>query len=439
MGIVLRARHIALDEPVALKVLHPRLRHEPEYVGRFVREARAAARIRSEHVGRVLDAAVDGERLFIAMEYLEGHDLAALLRKEGPLPPRLALDCVLQACEAIEDAHSLGIVHRDLKPSNLFLANDARGRQRIKVLDFGIAKLTSAWATPGDGALTDTHELLGSPRYMSPEQITNARAVDEGTDIWALGAILYELLTGTSPFGGSNVATIAMGVLQANPRPMDVAALGIPAEIEAIVLRCLAKERADRFRSVADLAAALAPLAAAIDSAHRPRPPSPLKGSIEALATARTLRTASSNVLPPAHKKFAVAGMLLALGTVAGGVVALSWMHGGQPAPISVTTTRAMPVEIPVPASAAASPAAALSASVAPPDATSPPPAASTTESRPLPAAAAPPTAPNAQASPTPPPNDPRGRGAPRGSPPSRASAHPALPSSRSGVLDDYN
>src|SRR5438552_2214501 len=187
MGVVVAARHLLLDTDVALKFL---LTTEPGVVERFSREARAAARLQSEHVGRVLDvgALPDGSP-FMVMEYLAGEDLSQVLAR-GPLSVTDAVDYLLQACEAIAEAHALGIVHRDLKPANLFLAQRAHGRSMVKVLDFGISR---GGATASRLTLTGTG-VLGSPQYMSPEQWTEARAVDARSDVWSLGVVLYEMI-----------------------------------------------------------------------------------------------------------------------------------------------------------------------------------------------------------------------------------------------------
>ena len=205
MGVVVAAMHLTLQERVALKFLLPEGAKKEETVTRFLREARAAAKIKSEHVARVSDVGtLESGAPYLVMEYLDGSDLSALLRRDGPLPPRDAVEYVLQACEALAEAHAVGIVHRDLKPANLFLARHAGGAPRIKVLDFGISKLTARDPSmpPDDPSMTRTRAWLGSPLYMSPEQMRSARDVDTRTDIWALGVILYELLSGKPPFDG---------------------------------------------------------------------------------------------------------------------------------------------------------------------------------------------------------------------------------------------
>src|SRR5262249_3658540 len=218
MGIVVAAHHEELGERVAIKLPLGELRCEPEARARFVREARAAAKLRGEHVARVLDAGImeDGSP-FIVMEYLSGRNLAERLRDEGPLSVSDAVDCVVQACEALDEAHAHGIVHRDLKPANLFEAQRFDGSLIIKVLDFGIAKTRRV--ADGDPSTT-AGAILGSPRYMSPEQMRGARAVDERADVWSLGVTLYELVTGRPAFQGDTLYEICANIAtQEAPSP----------------------------------------------------------------------------------------------------------------------------------------------------------------------------------------------------------------------------
>jgi len=262
MGVVVAARHVELDELVALKFLLPEALSEPEAVARFVKEARAAVRIKSEHVARVHDVGqLDSGAPYIVMEYLEGSDLGALLRKRGAFPVEDVIDYVLQACEAIANAHSLGIVHRDLKPSNLMVVVRSDGSECVKVLDFGISKVAAIAGRESSMNMTRTAAVLGSPLYMSPEQMMSARDVDGRTDIWALGTILYELLAGKPPFMAETLP--ALGVLIATTQATPLRALRpeVPPGVEAVAARCLEKSRDQRFANVAELAQALAPFA----------------------------------------------------------------------------------------------------------------------------------------------------------------------------------
>ncbi len=262
MGVVVAATHVQLDQRVALKFLLPEALANPEVVARFSREARAAAKIRGEHVARVIDVgAFDDGTPFMVMEYLEGHDLSKELERRGPLPIADLARYVLETCEALAEAHAAKIVHRDLKPSNLFLAEQPDKRAIIKVLDFGISKLEDK---PTAG-LTKTSALMGTAFYMSPEQLTTPKDVDHRSDIWALGVILYELSTGKQPFLGETVPEIIASILQSQREPLASLRADAPAGLVAVVDRCLAFKAADRYANVAELAAAIAPLAAPED------------------------------------------------------------------------------------------------------------------------------------------------------------------------------
>lgn len=265
MGIVVAARHTQLDQRVALKFLLPVACEVPGAVARFLREGKAAARITSEHVARVMDTGVlDGGDIpgapYLVMEYLEGSDLGGLLEQRGRIRPDEAMEYVLQACEAIVEAHDLGIVHRDLKPANLFLSRRADGSPLVKVLDFGISKVEGGGSR---SQLTSASVLMGSPRYMSPEQMMSARDVDARTDVWALGVILYELVTGKPVWTADTVQGLC-ALIATTPAPALREALPTaPAALEDAIARCLVKSREGRLASIADLALALAPIAPA--------------------------------------------------------------------------------------------------------------------------------------------------------------------------------
>jgi serine/threonine protein kinase len=252
MGVVVAATHLHLQQPVALKFLLPDLVHSPQIVERFVREARASAQLRGEHVCRVSDVgAFDNGAPYIVMELLEGSDLASLLETNGPLPVPLAADYVLQACIGIAEAHAVGIVHRDLKPANLFLTRRPDGTPLIKVLDFGIAKARS----DRNFSLTQTSAVLGSPGYMSPEQLRSTRDVDVRSDIWSLGVILYELVSGRPPFTGESITELALHIAM-DPTPPLIGRM--PQGFDQLVHRCLEKDPAQRYPDLANLAHALA-------------------------------------------------------------------------------------------------------------------------------------------------------------------------------------
>jgi serine/threonine protein kinase len=262
MGVVVAARHVQLDVLVALKFMADEAFEDPDLVARFLREARAAARLRSEHIARVTDVGtLESGAPYQVMEYLEGSDLAALLSREGPQPLASAVEYIVQACEALDEAHGAGIVHRDIKPSNLFLTKRRNGTPCIKVLDFGISKADRLSSSSAKLHGTHSRAVLGSPFYMSPEQMRAARQVDARADIWALGATLYELLTGHVPFEADSLFDLALRVAQSDPRPLRELRPEVPWALEQVVFRCLEKDRDDRFTGASVLASALAPFA----------------------------------------------------------------------------------------------------------------------------------------------------------------------------------
>ncbi|WP_437308502.1 protein kinase domain-containing protein [Sorangium sp. So ce388] len=262
MGMVVAASHLFLPQRVAIKLL---LSDEsPALVQRFLREARAAARLKGEHVVRVLDVGeLESGVPYIVMEFLEGEDLSDVIRARGQLDVAEAADYVLQACVAMAEAHAAGIVHRDLKPANLFLTTAPGGAKLIKVLDFGISKEMPSGGEGGGASLTQTREVLGSPIYMPPEQMRSSRSVDARSDIWALGAILYRALVGRPPFEAPALAELVLQVASAEPVPPSALRSDLPLELEGVILHCLQKDPARRPQTVADLALALAPFAPA--------------------------------------------------------------------------------------------------------------------------------------------------------------------------------
>jgi len=252
MGVVLRVTHLHLGEELAIKILLPEAGGGPEVHARFLREAQSAVRLRGEHVARVGDVGVlPGGAPYMVMEYLRGGDLSSELARRGALPSGEVVDHVLQACEALAEAHALGIVHRDIKPSNLFLTRRPDGSPLVKVLDFGISKAP----VDGQGVLTRTDTVMGTPGYMSPEQMKASKDVDARADIWALGIVLYECLNGRRPFDAETFSATVLRAANEPPPPMDPR---IARGLQAVILRCLEKDRAARFPSIAALVAALA-------------------------------------------------------------------------------------------------------------------------------------------------------------------------------------
>jgi serine/threonine protein kinase len=263
MGVVLAARHLELEQRVAIKFLLPEIAQQGMAAERFRREARAAAKMRGEHVCRVLDVGtLESGIPFMVMEYLEGWDLASELERRKLLPVEEAVGYVLEACEALAEAHAAHVIHRDLKPANLFLEARGDGSRRIKVLDFGVSK-SLLDATPGLGALTKTSSFVGSPLYMSPEQLESAKDVDVRTDLWALGVVLYELITGQTPFRGETMPQLVASVLHDAPRSLAELACVAPDGLELVLRHALEKPRAQRYSNVAELAQDLVPYAAA--------------------------------------------------------------------------------------------------------------------------------------------------------------------------------
>jgi serine/threonine-protein kinase len=264
MGVVVAATHLQLEERVALKFLVKDALENADAVARFAREARAAVKIKSEHVARVIDVGtMENGAPYMVMEYLEGCDLAQVLQSRGPLSVEDAVEYVLQACEAIAHAHVLGIVHRDLKPANLFLIRRPDGTDAIKVLDFGISKVMPGKGSSSDNAMTRTRAIMGSPLYMSPEQMTSTRDVDGRTDIWSLGIILYELLAGQSPFTADSLPLLCGLILSAPTPSIQTVRPGIPPGLDAVLRRALEKDPARRYGNIAEFAGALAEFAPA--------------------------------------------------------------------------------------------------------------------------------------------------------------------------------
>jgi serine/threonine-protein kinase len=258
MGVVVAATDQQLERRVAIKFLLAEYAQHAEAAQRFLREARSAVKIQSEHVARVIDVGtLETGSPYMVMEYLEGRDLAALIDTRQQISIEDAVAYVLEACDAIAEAHSVGIVHRDLKPANLFLAQQPDGSARIKVLDFGISKATVAGGAT-DPSLTRTSSMMGSPLYMSPEQMKSAKNVDPRTDVWALGVILYELLTLEPPFYAESIPELSAKVLLEEPTAIRALRPEVPPQLQSVVQRALAKTPAARFETVADFAAALA-------------------------------------------------------------------------------------------------------------------------------------------------------------------------------------
>ena len=266
MGAVYEARHAHLERRVAIKFLLPELAANPEALRRFENEAKAAGRLEHPNLVAVTDVGrtADGAP-YLVMEYLDGEDCARLLRRLGPLPVPRAVDIIAQACRGLAVAHRSGIVHRDLKPENLFVTDAGDGCDLLKVLDFGIAKLRGTEA----GAGTKTGATFGTPHYMSPEQARGAADLDERTDVWSLGVVLYELLTGRKPFEGDQFLEVVHRILGGEAQPLASVRPGLPPRLVAVAERAMARDLALRFPSVTSLAEALGPLTGRTPGAGR--------------------------------------------------------------------------------------------------------------------------------------------------------------------------
>ncbi len=266
MGRVVRASHLYLHQPVAIKLLLPQMVESESTVARFLREAQAANKLKSEHICRVIDVGTTPDNTpYMVMEFLEGNDLNQILRHHGPQQPNVVVDLMLQACEGIAEAHAYNIIHRDIKPSNFFITQRPDGSMLLKILDFGISK-----APVGYDDLTGTQTIIGTPTYMAPEQMKSGRSADPRSDIWSIGVVMYQLLTGRPPFIGETYADLVLKVGIEPPQPILVP---LPAGLGEVILRCLEKDPNARQQTVGELARMLAPYAtdpiAAAQSSNR--------------------------------------------------------------------------------------------------------------------------------------------------------------------------
>ncbi|MDI1437039.1 serine/threonine-protein kinase [Polyangium sorediatum] len=256
MGVVLEATHLALGQTVAIKLLNPALALSSDVVTRFLREARIAATLPSEHIARVSDVGqTETGAPYLVMERLYGHDLEAELTRRGKLPVAEAVDLALEACEGIAAAHAQGLVHRDLKPANLFLAERPLRPRVLKVLDFGLSK-----DAPGHSAsITGTDAVFGTPQYMSPEQIQSTKNVDARSDQHALGMILYEMLAGAPPYAAESITQLIVVIATQPPPRVREKRPEVAARLEEAILRALAKRPHERFADLGAFSEAIAP------------------------------------------------------------------------------------------------------------------------------------------------------------------------------------
>jgi serine/threonine protein kinase len=270
MGSVWVARHLRLDVDVAIKFMTPEYAASAEARARFEREAKASAQLRSPHVVQVHDYGVESETPYIVMELLEGEDLDTRLKRAGrlSLPDTwFVLDIV---CRALARAHEVGLVHRDLKPGNIFLARRA-GEETVKVLDFGIAKSMDPMLA---GKATKTGTLLGSPFYMSPEQMRRSRLVDHRSDLWAIGVIVYRCVVGRLPFSGEELVDVLVEVCTEPIPPPSHFAPDLPPAIDRFIERALARDMNQRFQSAGELADAFSAIVTPGHDGRHPQPSS---------------------------------------------------------------------------------------------------------------------------------------------------------------------
>jgi len=412
MGVVVAARHLRMSRDVALKILLPALRSQPDIVARFEREGRAAAQIQGDHVARVLDvdALPDGSP-FMVMELLRGNDLAEILAARGKLPHPEAVGYLLEACAGMVEAHRAGIVHRDLKPSNLFV--DRQGaRPLLKILDFGISKVTD----DASASMTATTTVFGTPLYMSPEQVRSTKNVDARADIWSLGVVLYELLAGEPPFQAPSAPAIIAAIIADRPTPIAERRPDLPAGLADALMRALEKDPAARYPDVQAFAAALAPFGPEGAPVFTP---TLLPASLSPAAASTNLPVGAATSAPRARQPLAAIGAGMGLAFAAGGILLVMALRRAPHAPpIADTATRpapaasvtAAPVITPAASASQPAPVETAAASAAPPRPTSPP----TKSGAPATKANAPPGRPPAKPvitaapRPPPPPDDPK-------------------------------
>jgi serine/threonine protein kinase len=453
MGVVVAATHLELEQRVALKFMLGDGFKTPDALTRFQREARIAVKLRSEHVARVSDTGtLENGAPYIVMEYLEGTDLGAQLAQYGPMPVGFAAECIVQACDAVGEAHAHGIVHRDLKPANLFLTQTPDGSALVKVLDFGISKASNG--LDSGMAMTKTGTVMGSPLYMSPEQMRSLKNVDARADVWALGVIMYELLTGQTPFIGDSFGDLLLAVMTTPHPPIRQLRPDVPLQIAALVDACLAKEPTVRVQSVAEIAQVLAPFcsAAGIVLAQRITALARKAGTTgdpRAAASATGAGWGSTHREQPRSKQVwlgAVVGIVVLAGGILVGVVLLGRSHpqvdtstGSNSASVaSAGASTAVPASAPQQASSAIATTAPAAGSV---------PALATSTSPPAPAAA------DSQQAPTTPKSGPAPAAKPRTTPTTPPAPHvaevapaphpPAPPAAKQqtapGILDTSN
>jgi serine/threonine-protein kinase len=380
MGAVYEATHRDLKKRVAIKTLHPQVAAMPAMRARFVREGEATSRINHPNVVDVTDVGTENGITFLVMEFLEGQDLSVLLERSGAMPIAAAVDIVLPAVGAIAVAHEEGVIHRDLKPANVFLAKTRHGSQRPVVLDFGISKLSTG--SGGTLGLTGTGAAIGTPYYMAPEQVRSAADVDGRSDQYALGAILYECLTGQRAHQGETIYEVIRSVGEGTFLPPRARRPDIPVALEAAILRAMQLEPAQRFPSVLEFGRAILPFASAGAREHWAPVMTGAAGDQAAVGLAPTMASLATPVSrtggtmpqaatppPPAvttfsqsagqiatpgprRSRFVIGGVLVAAAGAAAFLFVTS--NGNKPAADSVATTGAIKETAPAPTPASA-------------------------------------------------------------------------------------
>ncbi len=374
MGTVYRATHLLIDRPVALKVLSQRFVGDQTAQQRFRREARAAGRMQHPNAVTVTDfGATDDGYLYIVMELLEGRTLRDLLAHEGPLDPARAVSIMLQACAAVGAAHDAGLIHRDLKPANIFIEQRPNLPAIVKVLDFGVAKFAVEEHDDDYKTLTQVGAIIGTPRYMSPEQCSGAAPLTPASDVYSLGIILYELLTGAVPFNADTPLGVALKQVSETPRPLREIVPSIPADVEKVVLKALAKNPQERRQNANELRQDLHGIAddLGLEHADSTNPPtleslrsagteSPSGRLVIDLATLRQVQAATANHTfeqvapgkaavditkrpefgrlnvplvkePSGRARLAIAAAILIIALLGSGIIAARWWRGTDP------------------------------------------------------------------------------------------------------------
>jgi serine/threonine-protein kinase len=349
MGVVYEAMHVRLRQRLAIKVLRPEVGEKGEVLARFAREARITAQLRSIHSARVIDVDHLPNGLpYIVLEYLEGCDLEDELLAKGALPVAEAVDIVIQVADAMKEAHDLGIVHRDLKPANLFVCRPGP-RRIMKILDFGISRVET-----GETRITLATSYVGTPHYAAPEQLRDASGADARSDVWSLGVVLFELLTGVAPFNGSGHEVIARVMVDPVPSPCDQRA-DLPPELGRVVLRALQRDPALRYQSMTELSTALAPFGPAERAADTVADLQRTRGRLGEILVADGLIAASDlerALAEQARTGRMLGRVLLDLGLVAHAdlLAALAKQQGlaGGAAPVAAGGERSAPIALPV-------------------------------------------------------------------------------------------